>query len=134
MTVSGVQQRDSATRIHGSTREREGEWVPTGPSGAELIIRESSENTNLSIFLVLEIGIGCILYCNLLFYWSIIDLQCVSLWYTAKWFIYIYAYICSVFYSFSSWLTTRYCAIQWDLVVCLFYVQQYASANLKHLI
>ena len=73
--------------------------MPVCPSGVEFIIKESSENTNLSILLVLEIGTGCILYFNFLFYWSIIDVQCVSLWYTAKWFIYVCIHIfCFIFF------------------------------------
>ena len=48
-------------------RQREGEWVPTCPSCAKFIVKESSENINLSILLVLEIGIDRLLCFNFLF-------------------------------------------------------------------
>ena len=56
------------------------------------------------------------------FYWRIVDLQCVSFWCTAKWFIYIYICVCVYIYiqihthtyifsfldSFPLWFITRY--------------------------
>ena len=70
--------------------------------------------------------------------WSIVDLQCVSFWYTVNWFSFINIYkffvifisikVCCRILNIVSW------AMQWDLVVYLFYKKYFVSANPKFLI
>ena len=54
----------------------------------------------------------------------IVDLQCVSFWYIAKWFsyIYIYIYIYIILFNFKLLQNTEYipCVMQLDLLVYLF--------------